>query len=382
MSKPHLGELAIPLLFAVLAYAQQGSVPAPAGKPFTVEQLEQTLKEIHGQPDAEAAKQLSGLALTERLNSAKLIAWKAGLPGPKAQQALVALGDASAFLAPPAAEIPADAPPDLATQRRMMTQTVDYLGKTLPKLPDFYATRVTAYYEEKPHHSGKTVTDISGSHPLHLVDTSSATVLYRDGHEVVHEEGEKGKKAKAKPERLTIRGTFGPVLSLAIEDAANGQLTWSRWEQGTDGPVGVFRFAVPSKDSHYVVDDGSTLFGVLPDELQPRTAYHGEVTVDPAAGTILRLVMKADLDPGSSLLRADVMVEYGPVEIGGRTYFCPVRSVSISSYLSSRRIALDGKQTFFGSTMMKLNDAAFGGYHMFRSEVRMVSGSDHPPEGK
>lgn len=102
-----------------------GPVAALAGKPVTVAQLEQALNDAHRQPDAETARQLSGLVLTERLSSAKLSALKAGRPGPKAQQALVALADTSAFLNPPSAEIPADAAPDLTEQRRIMAQAID-----------------------------------------------------------------------------------------------------------------------------------------------------------------------------------------------------------------------------------------------------------------
>ena len=53
-----------------------------------------------------------------------------------------------------------------------------------------------------------------------------------------------------------------------------------------------------------------------------------EIGIDPASGTILRLVLEADPDLGSSMERADIIVEYGSVVIG---YTCPVRSVSIST---------------------------------------------------
>jgi VWFA-related protein len=355
-------------------------VAASAAKPVTVEQLEQTLKGVQGRTDAEAAKQLSGLVLTERLSSAKLSTWKAGLSGAKARQALVALADASAFLDPPAAEIPADAPPDLAAQRRIMAQAIDYLGKTLPKLPDFFATRVTTHYEGSPQKSGQAGMGTPGG-PLHLANSFSATVLYRDGHEVVDPGKAKGKKPNPQAQRLVTQGTFGPILSLAIEDAANGQLKWSRWEQGANGPEAVFHFAVPREKSNYVVNLDDSLFRTEIFELQHSTAYHGEIAVDPATGTILRLVMEADLEPRSPLVRADVMVEYGSVEIGGRTYFCPVRSVSISRGPSSQHLGLDGKQ-ILGPAVTMLNDVAFGDYHVFRSEVQILTGNNPAPEGK
>src|ERR1035441_4617403 len=107
-------------IFVVLMLA----LPAWAAKRVTVDQLEQILTASRYNPDAEVARHLSDLELTERLSSTRIARWKAILPGDKAQAALVALADASEFLDPPAAEIPATAPPDLAAQRRILALTV------------------------------------------------------------------------------------------------------------------------------------------------------------------------------------------------------------------------------------------------------------------
>lgn len=39
--------------------------------------------------------------------------------------------------------------------------------------------------------------------------------------------------------------------------------------------------------------------------------------------------LAADLKSTTPVFRSDIMIEYGSVEIGGNTYICPVRSVSI-----------------------------------------------------
>ena len=125
-------------------------LPAFAAKSITVEQLEQVLAAAHGKPDAKVAQQLSGLQLTERLSMAKLARATAALPGPQSRRSLVMLADVSAFLDPPAAEIPATAAPDFATQRRMIALTVDYASKTIHQLPNFFATRDTVRFEDSP----------------------------------------------------------------------------------------------------------------------------------------------------------------------------------------------------------------------------------------
>jgi VWFA-related protein len=128
-------------------YSDQANL---AVKRITVEQLERTLVGARGESDAKLARRLSDVELSERLSKAKLVSWTASLRSKRARQALVALADASAFLGPPPAEIPADAPPEAGAQRSMISLAVDYLNKTIPKLPNFYATRTTVRYEEPP----------------------------------------------------------------------------------------------------------------------------------------------------------------------------------------------------------------------------------------
>ena len=113
--------------------------------------------------------------------------------------------------------------------------------------------------------------------------------------------------------------------------AAPGGLIWIRWEQRVGGRLAVFRYSVPKENqkSAYAaagccLPDGDGTGG-----FEKRTSYHGEISIDPASGAILRLTIEADLYGFVPLDRSDIMVEYSPVEIGGKNYICPVRSVSI-----------------------------------------------------
>jgi hypothetical protein len=69
------------------------------------------------------------------------------------------------------------------------------------------------------------------------------------------------------------------------------------------------------------------------------------------------------------------MIEYGPVEIGGKTYDCPLRSVSI---MRSRSVGIlsEWGESFrtYGPYATMLNDVTFNRYHMFRSESRILPG--------
>jgi hypothetical protein len=370
-------------------YSDQGN---PAVRPVTVEQLEQVLTTAHDKPDAEQARQLSELTLTERLSSTKLLSCIAGLRGGKARQALVALADASAFLDPPAGEIPADAPPDHNAQQRITSLTLEYLNKALPNLPNFFATRTTVHYQETPPFE-KGDAKITYQ-PLRAADTVKDTVLYRHGYETGESDTGRHKKQKVDEPYLVTYGTFGPLLRGAIDAivVAPGGLSWRRWEQGTGKPFAVFDYVIPVEKSSY--DTGGCC---LPDgdgtsAFQKRAGYHGEITIDPTTGALLRLELIFDLKSTTPLIRSEIMIEYGPVEIAGKSYICPVRSVSISrgrsvavlSETLKDREKIEWHESFrtYGPYATMLNDITFDAFHMFRADSHMLTGFKPAPEGK
>ena len=68
------------------------------------------------------------------------------------------------------------------------------------------------------------------------------------------------------------------------------------------------------------------------------------------------------------------MIEYGPVEIGGKTYICPLRSVTIARGRSVRVLS-NWDETFmsYGPYATMLNDISFDRYHMFRSDSHVLT---------
>jgi VWFA-related protein len=373
-------------LFLVLA---ELALPGYAARRSTVEQLEQMLARSQGRPDAEVARQLGELELSERLSSPRLLELKADLPGEKSRQALVVLADTSAFLNPPAAEIPGTATPDLAAQRHMMALTVDYIGKSLPLLPNLFATRDTARFESLPEPVGVAL-DASA---LRAVSRSSVTVLYRDNREFVDTGIKRSDKSQPPDKGLTTWGEFGPILAIVMIDAAHSKLAWSHWELGPGGPQAVFRYAVPKEKSHYDIRFCcvASAYGMESDEARQRAGYHGEITVDPSSGAILRITLEADLDPGNLIARASLAVEYGTVEIGSRSYICPVRGVALGMAPDAKalRSALYSQGVTGGPPPLQkasisavpslpeqtlLNDISFRQYHLFRAEARVVTG--------
>jgi VWFA-related protein len=355
--------------------------PFAAGEHFTVDQLEQQLSSLHGIADSELARHLSVMELTERFINPRLADWKGRLPGPKSWDALVALADASAFLSPPTAEIPSTAPPDLPAQRKMLAQAIHYLSETIPRLPNFFATRTTISYAEQPQKSEQMLKVSTGDRSLHLESVTAGTVLYRNGTEVVDSEAVKGKKPKKAVGTLTTTGTFGSILSTVILDGAGvpGAFHWSRWDQGATGSEAVFRYAIPHDKSSFGVSNCCLADGT--NNFQDKAGYHGEIAIDPTTGAILRLTLESELPPDAVLDRSATMVEFGSQVIGGSTYICPVRSVSISrgrrmiiAHEWGENVAVPGPYETI------LNDVSFADYHIFRSDSRILVGDPPPPD--
>jgi len=355
---------------------------AKHAKRVTVEQLDQLLKADHGKSDGHMAQRLSSLELSERMSKTKISSWIAELPGAKARQALLALAGASAFLAPPAPEIPADPPPDASAQREMISLAGEYLNETIPHLPNFFATRTTVRYAETPPHDENNST--IEYEPLHMVESSKERVLYSRGQEVVDAEAAKHAKPKNEGPNLTAYGTFGPILGAAIDAVvASTDFSWSRWEQGASGLRAVFRYVIPQEKSHFRVGycclpdgDGTTSF-------QTVQGYHGEITINPATGAILWLTMEADLNAELPIVRSEVMVSYGPVDIGGKTYICPVTSIAIWRSRTVGVLALtDWGDSFrsYGPFATMLNEMDFDDYHIFRAESHVLT--DVPEQEK
>jgi VWFA-related protein len=354
-------------------------LPAFAARNVTVAQLEQQLTQLRTRPDLEASQQIAGLQLTERLSTERLAQLQGSLPGDKSREALLVLADVSSFLAPPNADLPVNPAPAFDEQKRIMGQVIGYLAKALPLLPDFTATSATTRFEDTP------LLQAPGGfipyQPLHKVGNSSAEVIYKDGLE---REEVRAKNDPGVP-GLSSWGIFGQVLRTVLVDAARSKLAWSRWESEPDGIRAVFAYSVPREKSQYQVNyccvaEQAASVSAIVHPFQQISAYHGEIAVDPGTGAIRRIVIEAELKPSDPVVKAGIVVEYAPVEIGGRTYICPVRSVSRSL---AQTVQVNPIYHFALANQMQplknfVNDVRFENYHMFRGDARMLAEESVP----
>jgi VWFA-related protein len=361
--------------------------PRPGIEKVTVAQLEEL---VHAQTDL--LRKLENLELTQWLSTPRLNALLSLIHSERERQALTADADLSFVLAPPPDEIVNRPPPPKEEQRAMLRRAIDYLQNAIPKLPDFYALRNTERFEEPVGRESESWKMLHQDQTLHFATGEHATVLYRNGSEVV-EKKKKLSKLRAAPgvraRDLESWGTFGPILAyvLTAATAHSSILRWKRWERGKDGDLAVFSYRAASTNITPELTycclpegNGTTLYRNRPDD-------YGEFALDPESGAIMRIVTDADLDeerdPDAPLIRSQIMVEYGQEELGGKSYICPQRSVEVSRGRSGRDLHEWGMVfSLYSYFETMINDVTFGGYHKFGSEARILPGFEETEQTK
>jgi hypothetical protein len=375
-------KLAVPILLAGIVLPALAKEPV-ATQLVTVAELEQALAGHKGLPDKKLAMQISDMKLTERLSDAQLSRLEGELSGRLAKIALLAVADESAFLDPPATEIPSSPAPDHATQVELINRAIDYVLKTVPTLPNFFATRTTTRFVGTPLAIPENLHDalfpsLEESQRLTDIGTTRATVRYSKGLEVFTDP-KKGVKTECHTDGATSVGTFGEILPRVAYEATQGRVVWSHWEQGPAGPLAVF---------HYAARLMYKFPRRCPNEIEiPPTLidYQGEIAVNPNDGSVFRVTemcrYKVDLlGSGPQNWENNMMVRFGSVEIGGRTYLCPVNSVFLgfNPHSLDPRIALDRFDKSYGLSEDPrrewLNDMTFTDYHLFRAKMQILTG--------
>ena len=380
-------QFALLMLFPLVVF------PAVA-KRVTVAQLEQVLVAASAahKSDADMVRQIDGIDLSECLTETTLDRLTAQLAlGAQAALALRLLADQSAFLHPPNSELLTTAAPDDAAQQRMLDAARSYVTQTLTRLPNFLATRTTNRYDNAPKAIKGNEWPVRAGLPL--VDSSSREVSIRDEQDM--HATVKGSGCWQPQSGMISGGEFGTTLGMILTDTVKGKVAWDHWEHMAAGAVGVFRYSVPKSASHYEViglqkppkslgaagtpnggsrgASGNAKGGASNASLVRTTpGYHGSLWLEPATGTILRVTVEADGKEQGPFRRADILVQYGPVQIGGSVFICPLRSVALSEvFVAAEDLAGDEPTQW-------LNETLFNNYHRFGSSVRVLKDTVTP----
>jgi hypothetical protein len=383
--------LFLPGLLAVVILSAHGA-PAPIQhETVTVAELEQKLAAAENRSDSDPAHQIEGntdllhqlsqdgqltaliegLELTERLSPATLtrIATKLDL-GPESTRALQLLADHSAFLDPPASELPPNPPPDPDTEKRILELARHYVFHVLLNLPDFFATRTTAHYDNDTTalqafawHTGNS---------LQLQGTASHEITFREGKEITDPVPAEASAVSASPSApastgMDSRGEFGPELVVILTDTANGTFAFHHWEMSLFGLAAVYRYSVPGSASHYEVNYACR----KKKPFHSNPAYHGSLTIDPNSGAVLRVTLATDSNPGDPITDVASVIEYGPVLLGDRRYICPLRSLAFMQEAANACKRHDNKHRLLQPIEM-YNRTTFTHYHHLAATIRLI----------
>ncbi len=92
----------------------------------------------------------------------------------------------------------------------------------------------------------------------------------------------------------------------------------------------------------------------------------------------MRIVINADLneerDPDVPLIRSQLMIEYGPVELAARPISVPSAARRSRGPHSAPIPRVGMIFTLYSDFETMINDVTFGGYHKFGSEARILPG--------
>ncbi len=367
------------------------TLSARAAQRVRVAELQQFLTAQYAahKSDGSIADHLGNMELSEQLTGPTLDRITADLkPEKKTAQALQLLADRSAFLEPPASEIPDKPAPEVAEQLRLFQGAIHFASVTIENLPDFLATRNTYTFDNSvvTMTTDASRTGISAHGPLHANGEYSRQITFRDGAEVMLDAAAQDKQEKhgEAPPGLVSYGEFGPFLVTILSDSTKGRVVWSHWEQTRSGLAAVLEYEIPQKASHYAVNYCCALFVPLlaagggrqntnvanaSGDFHDTPGYHGYLYLDPQTGAVLRVTLEAEMKTDDPLSRVAESVAYGQVEIGERNYLCPVRSTALMIVRAWR----EGE-----TSMVELNEVTFTNYHRFGSNAHILSTTPEP----
>lgn len=337
-----------------------------AETPVSVDALTQFLagQRATHQKDATIANRLAAMVPAERLSEERqqrLVAQYA--LGEKSALMLALLADRSVFLPLPSGEILARPVPDQATLQKKWDALTQDVAQTSHRLPDFMATRETRGSDTLPD-------AIGGGFSLHARTHYRQKITYREGRDAPAIE----EKRPPRIYGLVSSGEFGGLLLKVFNDLHAGTLRWSHWEEHDDGAQMVLRYEIPARSSHFRIHffccsftaNEAHNFDFAPYDQEP--AYHGEIAIDEASGSLRRLTVEAEFQPQDALSVGGLAMSYRSVEIGGREYVCPVQSVALLA-VKARQYEL---RESVPVELLWINTVHFVEYHRLGAEVRIL----------
>jgi hypothetical protein len=227
-------------------------------------------------------------------------------------------------------------------------------GKTLPGPLDRVRARAFEYTDALPNFICEQLIRRLQSGGLRgkfgLKDTITVDVAYVDGVEDYKNVKRNGKLLKDY-EELQQTGTYstgeyGTVLRDIFHPTSDAKFTFRKKDLIAGVPTEVWDLVVDQPNSHWKLSfGGQTVY--------PK--YKGAVWIDPKEFMVMRIEMDAlNLPTSYAIDHAEMIVEYGPQKIAGKSYILPTFTASLACHRAS-------------STCVK-NEIEFRNYRKFSTE--------------
>lgn len=346
-----------------------------AAKRATIEELRQLLVSSHDarKSDEEVASSLRQMVLSEELTGSAMNSLLGLVPGRLSLEQVYVLEAESADLAPPASDLPSTPAPDDAGVKAILTHVESYIANSFEKLPPLTAMKTTLRFQDNLTAVGQSsglqgsAKDASTDNGLsqaasfvHFINSGMAAVSIEHGAEKLATR--KDRTPWGANKMIAVEEPDPDLGKVFREAQSAGTIRWLRWELVNGKQSAVFSFAVPEKISRlgmdvccfpkvnqtgvatfYTATTGPALAGSEAGpgggatgnfqtntdwhDFKATTAYHGELFIDAATGAVLRMTTQAELKPDEVVHREDKRVDYGSINIGGRTLVVPVKTI-------------------------------------------------------
>ncbi len=185
--------------------------------------------------------------------------------------------------------------------------------------------------------------------PIDEITQKLNFVSGRESYDLISQD--QPKKRVRTPLSVVSRGEFGTLMRMVlVKDTAN--FGWLGWDAIQGQKVAIFAYRVPSNRSSMRIEGNQRAATV---------AFHGLISALPETGAVYRITAEAeDIPRELTFERMGSDTEYGPVEVSGKSYLLPVKTI-----LSSAA----------GATLFR-NQSDFLNYQKFGSESTITFPKD------
>lgn len=328
----------------ILVVLMMGAPAWAASNKITVQQLKDLLvsmQQTH-ETDAAVADKLKDILLSEELTGSYASSLESVLPGPLSAEQIEILKGQSAFLAPPATDIPAVPAPDAAAQKAILDKAAVFASKIYAQNPHLSVIKATLRYENE-----LLATNSIGMHipemlhnPVKLVEKHLDPVETDKG---VEKPAASRAKTKWGENGEISEGEPGTNLGVVLPEVlSSGKIEWLRWQTIEGTQIAVFSFSVEKRKSRFDVSyccfpktdytvtgsmllvNGSGIHTVINWEpFKKVVGYHGEFFINPNTGAIVRIITQAEMKPTDFVFSEARRIDYDQVVIDGKEYQLP-----------------------------------------------------------